>query len=339
MRRRTDSSHAALRDKVVVITGASSGIGRAAALRFARHGCRVALAARRAASLHEVEKCCDSLGGSTHVVVTDMTRSADIERLVDETLARWGRIDIWVNNAGITLFARLEDGEFEAHRQVLETNLVGAMYAARLVIPVFRRQRTGTLINVGSVLSQVGQAFVPSYVVSKFGLQGLTEALRTEFADDEEIHFCTVLPYATDTPHFEDAGNQIGRRAHAMPPVQDPERVAAAIVDVAARPRRQRYVPRYVALGVMLHWLAPNVTERLLLHALNKFHLVSAQPHTRGNLFGPTSSKASVRGVRGPVVGCLAFAAWAAVDLLRIGRTRLRPRKPPPAVAPASSTP
>jgi hypothetical protein len=94
-----------------------------------------------------------------------------------------------------------------------------------------------------------------------------------------------------------------------------------------------------VALGVMLHWLAPNVTERLLLHALNKFHLVSAQPHTRGNLFGPTSSKASVRGVRGPVVGCLAFAAWAAVDLLRIGRTRLRPRKPPPAVAPASSTP
>jgi NAD(P)-dependent dehydrogenase (short-subunit alcohol dehydrogenase family) len=181
------------------------------------------------------------------VVLTDITRPADIERLVDETLARWGQIDVWVNNAGTTLFARLDEGEFEAHRQVLETNLIGAMYAARLVIPVFRRQGRGTLINVGSLLSQIGQAFVPSYVISKFGLQGLTETLRTEFADDEEIHVCTVLPYATDTPHFQDAGNQIGRRAHAMPFVQDPERVAAAIVDVVARPRRQRYVPRYVA--------------------------------------------------------------------------------------------
>jgi hypothetical protein len=89
---------------------------------------------------------------------------------------------------------------------------------------------------------------------------------------------------------------------------------------------------------VILHWLAPNVTERLLLHALKKFHLVSAQPHTRGNLFGPTSAKGSVCGVRGPLVGRLAFAAWAAVDLLRIGRTRLRTRKSPHAAAPASST-
>jgi short-subunit dehydrogenase len=337
MSRRTSSSQATLRGKVVVVTGASSGIGRAAALQFARNGCRIALAARRTESLQEVAMCCESLGGSTHVVCTDMTRSADIERLVNETLARWHHIDIWVNNAGTTLFARLEQGEFDAHRQVLETNLIGAMYAARLVIPVFRRQGAGTIINVGSVLSQVGQAFVPSYVISKFGLQGLTEVLRTEFADDEAIHVCTVLPYATDTPHFEDGGNQTGRRAHAMPPVQDPERVAAAIVDVAARPRRQRYVPRYMALGVMVHWLAPNVTERLLLHALKKFHLVSAQPHTRGNLFGPTSAKGSVRGVRRPVIGRLAFAAWAAADLLRIGRRWLRPRKPPHAAAPTSS--
>jgi hypothetical protein len=174
MNRRARSGHAALRGKVVVITGASSGIGRAAALRFARHGCRIALAARRAESLQEVAECCGSLGASTRVVPTDMTRRADIERLVEATLARWGHIDIWVNNAGTTLFARLDEGEFDAHRQVLETNLIGAIYAARLVIPVFRQQRTGTLINVGSVLSQVGQAFVPSYVISKFGLQGLT---------------------------------------------------------------------------------------------------------------------------------------------------------------------
>jgi short-subunit dehydrogenase len=326
MKRRARPRHAALRGKVVVITGASSGIGRAAALQFAQEGCRVVLAARRAASLHEVAAECERYGVPTHVVLTDMTREADVERLVDETLTRWGRIDVWVNNAGTTLFARLDEGDFAAHRQVIETNLIGAVYAARLVIPTFRRQNSGTLINIGSVLSQVGQAFVPSYVISKFGLQGLSEALRTEFADDERVHVCTVLPYATDTPHFEDGGNHIGRRAHAMPPVQDPERVAAAIVDVAARPRRQRYVPRYVALGVLLHWLAPTATERLLLHALQTFHLVSTEPATHGNLFGPRATKGLVRGVRRPVVGRLAFAVWVAADLWRIGRAWLHPR-------------
>jgi short-subunit dehydrogenase len=326
MRRRARSGRAALRGKVVVITGASSGIGRAAALQFAMEGCRVVLAARREASLHEVAADCEKHGGSAYVVVTDVTRQADVQRLVDETLTRWGRIDVWVNNAGTTLFARLEEGEFAAHRQVLETNLIGPMYAARLVIPIFRRQGAGTLINIGSVLSQIGQSFVPSYVISKFGIEGLTLALRSAFADDERIHVCAVLPYATDTPHFQEGGNQIGRRAHAMPPVQEPEHVAAAIVDVAARPRRQRYVPRYAAIGVLLHWLAPHTSERLLHHALQTFHLVSTQPATHGNLFGPTGARGRVRGTRRPVIGRCALAAWVAFDLLRMGRGWLRAR-------------
>lgn len=319
--------HAALRGKVVVITGASSGIGRAAAFQFASEGCRVVLTARRDESLREVAAECERRGGSTHVVVANVTSQADVRRVVDETVAQWDRIDVWVNNAGTTLFARLEEGEFAAHRQVLETNLIGPMYAARLVIPIFRRQGSGTLINIGSVLSQVGQSFVPSYVVSKFGLQGLTEALRTEFADDEQIHVCTVYPYATDTPHFQDGGNQIGRRAHAMQPVQTPERVAAAIVEVAARPRRQRYVPRYAAIGVLLHHLAPNTAERLLHHALQTFHLVSPQAPTRGNLFEPSAAAGSVRGSRRPVIGRGAFAVWVAFDLLLISCSWLYRRK------------
>jgi NAD(P)-dependent dehydrogenase (short-subunit alcohol dehydrogenase family) len=127
--------HVSLRDKVVVITGASSGTGRAAALQFAREGRRVVLAARREASLREVAALCEDYGGAALVVVTDTTCEADVQRLVDETLRRWGRIDVWVNNAGTTLFARLEEGEFAAHRRVLETNLIGPMYAARLVVP------------------------------------------------------------------------------------------------------------------------------------------------------------------------------------------------------------
>ena len=317
----------ALRGKVVVVTGASSGIGRAAALQFAANGARVVLAARRVQALEEVAAACRSAGATADVVGTDVTREADLDSLVDQTMARRGRIDVWVNNAGTTLFAHLDEDDFLAHRRVLDTNLIGPVYAARLLLPIFRRQRAGTLINIGSVLSHVGQPFVPSYVISKFGLQGLSEAMRTEFADLRSVNVCMVLPYATDTPHFQDGGNAIGQRAYGMPPIQDPERVAAAIVDIAANPRRLRYVPRYAALGVAVHSLFPRTSERLLKHALQRFHLVGSQPHTRGNLFEPAAERGTVRGVRQPVVSLPAFAGWIVRDLLRMGRERLFRRK------------
>ena len=313
----------ALNGKVVVITGASSGIGRAAALQFAAAGARVVLAARRVQSLEDVAAACARRGGTAEVVDADVTREADLERLVVETLARWRRIDVWVNNAGTTMFAHLDEGDFAAHRRVIETNLIAPMYAARLLLPVFRRQRAGTLINIGSVLSHVGQPFVPSYVISKFGLQGLSEAMRAEVADFPSVNVCMILPYATDTPHFQDAANATGRRAHGMPPIQDPERVAAAIVDVAVRPRRLRYIPRYAAVGVMLHWVWPRITERLLRHALETFHLVGHQPPTRGNLFEPANAQGTIHGVRRPVVSIPVFVGWIILNLLRTGRKEL----------------
>jgi short-subunit dehydrogenase len=228
-------------------------------------------------------------------------------------------VDVWINNAGTTMFAHLDEGDFADHRRVIETNLLAPMYAARLLIPVFRRQNAGTLINVGSVLSEVGQPFVPSYVISKFGLHGLSEAVRTEFAETPAVAVCTVLPYATDTPHFEDGANFTGRQARAMPPAQSPEVVAAAILDLAARPRRQRYVPRYMALGVLLHWMWPEFTERVLRRALQRFHLVGRQAATRGNLSEPVPRRGSVRGSRPPLIGVAGLAVWVAADLLRQG--------------------
>jgi short-subunit dehydrogenase len=312
-----------LRGKVVVITGASSGIGRAAAEQFADAGCRVVLAARRTAALDEVAQRCQARGADAAAVPTDVTRPADLERLLDETLERFGRVDVWVNNAGTTLFGGLDAGDFAAHRQVLETNLLAPMYAARLLLPVFRRQRAGTLINLGSVLSSVGQPFVPSYVISKFGVLGLSEAVRAEVADEPAIDVCTILPYAVNTAHFEDGANVIGKRAYAMPPAQDPADVAAAIVEVAARPRRLRYVPRYAAAGVLLHWLLPGTTERVLHHALRAFHLAGTQPPTHGHLFQSPDDRGTVRGGRGPIVSLPVLLAWIAGDLLGTGVGRL----------------
>jgi NAD(P)-dependent dehydrogenase (short-subunit alcohol dehydrogenase family) len=307
-----------LHGKVVVITGASSGIGRAAALEFAAAGCRLVLAARRVPALEETAALCCARGGVAHVVATDVTVESDLQRLRDAALDRWGRIDVWVNNAGTTYFSRLDEGDLTAHRRVIETNLMAPLIAARLVLPVFRRQRAGTLINMGSVLSQVGQTFVPAYVVSKFGLRGLSDAVRADVADIPGIQVATVLPYAVDTPHFQEAANATGRRAHAMPFVQEPERVARAIVDVAARPRRQRYVPRYIAAGLALHWLWPSATELLLRQALDTFHLVGREPTSDGNLYSPSDAPGTVHGDRRPVIGKTLFALWIAGEIVAL---------------------
>ena len=308
-----------LRDRVVVITGASGGLGRATAYLLAEQGCRLVLAARRVDELENTAQGCRTRGGEAFVVETDVTHEDEVTRLAAAAIDRWGRIDVWINNAGVTLFAQIEEGALADHRRVIETNLFGAIHGARAVVPIFRRQRHGTLINVGSVLSKVGNPFVPSYTISKFGLQGLSEALRVALAEHPDIHVCTICPYAIDTPHFEDGANAIGLQANAMPPVQSPEKVARAIVGVVRRPRRQRFVPRIAALGLAAHWMFPRLSERLLLRALLKFHLGPIEPRSEGNLFEPAPGAAATHGHRLPRISTPAFVVWAAREIVRIG--------------------
>jgi NAD(P)-dependent dehydrogenase (short-subunit alcohol dehydrogenase family) len=313
-----------LHDRVVVVTGASSGLGRETALQLAARGCRLALAARRARDLEEVAAGCRARGGDAIAVPTDVTDAAAVQDLVDTVLARWDRIDVWINNAGVALFSRIDEGDFADHRRVLETNLHGPMFAARAVLPVFRRQRAGTFVNIGSVLSKIGQPFACSYTISKFALRGLSEVLRAEVADEPDIHVCTVFPYAIDTPHFQSAGNTLGLAARAMPPMQSPESVARAVIATVERPRRERHVPRYVALGVLLHAIFPQTTERLLSDALHRYHFGGTQPGTTGNLHAPAPGPGAVHGDRPPAVGVLRFTGWVLRDLARIVAGRRR---------------
>jgi short-subunit dehydrogenase len=317
-----------LKEQLVVITGASSGIGRAAAMELARRGCVLVLAARRVAALEVTAEQCRRLGAEVLVVETDVTDEAAVTRLAERALSLRGRIDIWVNNAGVTAFGMLDEVPMEDHRRVIEVNVYGAMHGARAVLPIFRRQRAGVLINVGSILSKVGQPYVPSYVISKFAVRGLTETLRAAYADEPNIHICSLLPYAVDTPHFQEGANHVGLDAHSMAPMQSPETVARALAALAERPRRELHVPRVAALGLVLHDLLPATVERMILHIVREWHFgFQPQPETHGNLFAPTTSQGEVHGRRPARIRFGGLLWWTAGHFLRLAAEQLTGRR------------
>jgi NAD(P)-dependent dehydrogenase (short-subunit alcohol dehydrogenase family) len=314
-----------MRGKVVVITGASSGLGRAAAVRFAELGSSLALAARSEEGLEVTAGECRAKGAPTIVIPTDVTREDEVTALIARVLEEWGRIDVFVNDAAVTFFAALSDGAFADHRRVIETNVIGSMLCARAVVPVFRRQKSGVLINVSSLLGKVGNPFVASYVVSKFAVRGLSEALRAELADEPDIHVCSLFPFAMDTPHFQSGANAMGHPARPLPPMQSAEGVAGALVGLAMRPRRSRHVPRASVLALGVHSIAPRFVEQLVLRALVRWHFApEGEPRSKGALYKPSPKGGAVHGDRPPRLGTIPFIVWVMREAARIARDRSR---------------
>jgi short-subunit dehydrogenase len=287
---------------VVVITGASSGIGRAAALEFADKGARLVLAARSAGALeslvHEVRK----RGGKAVAVPTDVTDAENMDALAARAVEEFGHVDVWVNNAAIGLFGRITDVPLADLRRVLDVNIGGYVNGARAALPRFRAQGSGVLINVGSIVGEVSQPYTAAYSMSKAAVRALSVSIRSELQLDgiRKVKVCTVLPAAIDTPFFQHAANYTGRKVVAMPPVYTPERVARTIVSLAAKPRREAVVGPAGRLLVLQHKVTPAKVEAAMAMQVEKTHLSRKKPAaaSTGTLYEPSghTRKAAVSG-------------------------------------------
>ncbi|VVQ13610.1 3-phenylpropionate-dihydrodiol/cinnamic acid-dihydrodiol dehydrogenase [Pseudomonas fluorescens] len=287
----------ALYNKLVVITGASSGIGRAAAHAFASEGARLVLGARDEAALADVVKECAARGASALAVCTDVTHSEQMRDLADQAATFGdGRIDIWINNAGVGAVGKFEETPLEAHEQVLQTDLIGYLRGAYVAWPYFKAQKRGTLINTLSLGSWVAQPYAAAYSASKYGLRGLSEALRGELIGYPDIHVCDIYPAVMDTPGFRDAGNFTGHALKPPPPLYDPHLVAQAMVACALRPKPSTTVGSAATIARLAHYWVPGFP--FLLGWLTRLGLERSprSESSSGNLFTPPSGNRRVEG-------------------------------------------
>jgi short-subunit dehydrogenase len=279
-----------------VITGASRGIGRATARLFAEGGASVVLAARSEEALLEAAAECEALGGRALAVPTDVADREAVEELARRTVEHFGRIDVWVNNAVLVAIGRLEDVPPEANRRVVETNLLGYMHGAQAVLPRFREQGSGVLINMSSGFGLVGAPYADAYTATKFAQRGLSQALRGELRGSG-VHVCTVMAGGVDTPAYRLAANYSGLAAGPKGFLTSPEKIARVVVRCAERPRPEVVVGNSVRTLRFTHALTPRLVERAVARTIERgFLRPEPTEPSPGNLFAPSSKWTGTNG-------------------------------------------
>ncbi|MBC7289707.1 MAG: SDR family NAD(P)-dependent oxidoreductase [Actinotalea sp.] len=282
-----------IRGRVVVVTGASSGIGRATALAFAERKAKaVVLAARREEALEDLARDVERAGAQALVVPVDVADEAQVRELADRAVERYGGIDVWVNDAAVSVYGSVEELPLEDVRRVLDVDVMGYLHGIRAVLPLMRDRGEGVIVNVASVLSTVPQPYGAPYSMAKAAVLALAGSVRSELrlAGQKDIHVVSVLPATVDTPFFRQAGNHTGRKLLAMPPVNSPQRVAAAIVDAVRKPEREVLVGSGAKSLVRTARRHPDKAERLIARHVDTQHL--SRRHrvspTSGNLHRPS---------------------------------------------------
>jgi len=254
-----------LNNHVVVITGASSGIGRESAVELGRRGASLVLAARGEEALENVRAELAAQGVEALSVPTDVADRDQVDRLRDAAIARFGRINTWINNAGIYYVGPVETMTTAEFERIMQVNFMGQVNGVMAALPQFIAQGSGAFINVSSGLAELSTPMVAAYSASKHAIHGFTESLRLELARDHpDIHVTEILPGSINTPLFTHARNKLGAKTRPLPPVYRTSEAVRAIVYAVEHPRRDIYIGP-MRLFAVAGRMAPGVADRSML--------------------------------------------------------------------------
>ena len=274
--------------QVIVITGASSGIGLATALAAAERGASVVLAARSAEVLSSIVDDLGDLGVHAISVAADVGDRAQVERIAEAAIERFGRIDTWINNAGISVYGRLDEVSDEDSRRLFDTNFWGVVYGSLVALPYLKRQG-GALINVGSEVSDAALPLQGMYSASKHAVKGFTDSLRIELAADEApVSVTLIQPTAVDTPYPEHAGNYLSQEPKLPTPMLEPGKVAGAILDAAVHPVRDVKVGAMSVMNTAMAKIAPRIADRMAKKQMGRQQRNEAPHGLQGSLYTPS---------------------------------------------------
>ncbi|MGE5526818.1 MAG: SDR family oxidoreductase, partial [Rhodospirillaceae bacterium] len=253
-----------LREQTMVITGASSGIGLTTARRAAREGARLVLASRNGEALQELVNELNSEGCPAFYVIADVAHPQEVENIARAAIERFGGFDTWVNNAGVSIYGRIEDVPLEDHRRLFDTNFWGVVHGSLTAIRHLK-QRGGALINVGSEVSEIAIPLQGMYSASKHAVKGFTDALRVELqAEKAPVSVTLIKPAGIDTMFVPHAKNYMKHEPKLPAPVYSPDVVADAIVFAAQHAKRDIFVGGAARLAASLAHFAPGMTDRYL---------------------------------------------------------------------------
>jgi short-subunit dehydrogenase len=251
--------------EVIVVTGASGGIGRATAAAFARPGARIALLARGTRGLEGARREVEAAGAEALTIPTDVADYEQVERAAKQIEEHWGAIDVWVNNAMATVFAPIADLSPADLRRTTEVTYLGAAYGTMAALKRMRARNRGVIVQVGSALAYRSIPLQSAYCAAKHALLGFTNSLRSELLHDRSrVHVTMVHLSAFNTPQFDWSRNLVGRRAQPVPPIYQPELAAEAIVWAARRRRREVFVGWPAVKAVTANKIAPGLLDRIL---------------------------------------------------------------------------
>jgi len=275
-------------EQVIVITGASSGIGLATAQAAAQRGARVVLAARSIDTLERICNDIEAAGGEAMAVEVDVGSRDDVERLAQTAIERFGRIDTWVNNAGVAIYGRLEQVSEADSRRLFDTNFWGVVNGSLAALPHLRRQG-GALINVGSEVSDAVIPLQGMYSASKHAVKGFTDALRVEIEelDEAPVSITLIQPTAVDTPYPQHAKNYMGQEPKLPTPQIEPEKVADAILGAAEKEERDVRVGAMSVMNTIAAKVMPSAADKMSAKQADRQQYDEAPRNPEGTLWQP----------------------------------------------------